>query len=283
MLKISSQYPKKRAFITGGGSGLGEAYCLELAADGWIIGLTDVRQDSLDQAAEKIRAAGGTPHTYCFDVRDRAAYAAAIEEYMATVGGVDLLVNNAGVAGGGALGEYTIEDWDWIVGINLMGVVNGCHLFLPHLKAQQSGMILNTASAAAFSPVPKMTAYCSTKAAVKMFSEVLYNELHPDGIRVSVLMPEFFQTNLFDGARGPEMEQAKHLITTAPYTAAQVARLALDQAADDKLHIVFGKEAKVIWRLIRWFPMFTLGRIRKEMDRREAKIIREMAEQKAKA
>ncbi len=281
MLKLTTQYPKKRAFITGGGSGLGEAYALLLAADGWTIGITDLRQESLAQAAEKIRAAGGSPLTFCFDVRDRAAYAAAIEDFLAQAGGVDLVVNNAGVAGGGALGAYSLEDWDWLMGINFMGVVNGCHLFLPQLKAQQSGMLLNTASAAAFSPVPKMTAYCSAKAAVKMFSEVLYNELHPDGIRVAVVMPEFFRTNLHEGARGPEAEQAKYMLVNAPYTADQVARQALDQAADGHLHIVFGKEAKIIYRLIRLFPMFTLGRIRRELIRRETKINQDLAGRRA--
>lgn len=279
MLNITNLYPEKRAFITGGGSGLGEAYALQLAADGWTVGIADMRQESLDQAAEKIQQAGGKPLAYCLDVRDRETYQSVIDDFIGAAGGIDLLVNNAGVAGGGALGEYTIDDWDWIMGINVMGVVNGCHYFLPHFKKQQSGMILNTASAAAFSPVPKMSAYCAGKAAVKMFSEVLYNELHADGIRVSVVMPEFFRTNLHVGARGPEVEQAKYLLVNAPYTADQVARQALDQAADGRLHIVFGKEANVIWRIMRWFPMFGLGRIRKELNKREEKVNRELARQ----
>jgi len=271
-LPISQKFPKRRAFITGAGSGLGAALAKALAADGWTLGLNDRSEEPVRATAEDVVHLGGIAHVYAFDVTDRDAYAAAVEAFLATVGGVDLVVNNAGVAVSGLVGETPLADWDWIIGINFVGVLHGCHFFTPVLKKQGAGHILNISSAAGFVPVPKMAAYCSTKAAVKMLSEVLHNELHPHGVGVSALMPEFFRTNIIDNMRGPEKEQAHFVLDNAPYSAEQVVARVLAGVAQGQLHIVFGRQANVIWRLIRWMPARTMGLMRANHRRMEASI-----------
>lgn len=277
-MRISERYPGRRAFVTGAGSGLGLAFCELLARDGWTIGMTDVRPEALSEAAAGIRSAGAAVSEYVFDVTDRPAFAEALDAFVAEAGGLDLMVNNAGVAGGGYMGEYSLEDWDWLMGINLNGVVNGCHFATPVLKQQGSGHIINIASAAAFTPVPRMTAYCTAKAGVKMLSEVLFTELENEGVGVTVGMPEFFQTNLHERTRGQTIAEAKWMITRSRYKAEEVAQTILDAAAAGRLHAVFGKEAKIVSRLMRLFPIWSMRRIRRTMEFRQAHFEKRRAE-----
>lgn len=254
MLGVSIKYPKKRAFVTGAASGFGKAICALLAADGWKLAMCDVNKERLKEAAREMEALGGTAYEYVLDVTDRKAYQKVIAAFVEETGGVDLVFNNAGVAGGGAFGEFSLEDWDWLIDINLMGVVNGCHFFTPILKGQRSGHIINTASAAALFPVPNMTAYCCAKTAVKMLSEVMHNELVDYGIGVSVVMPEFFQTNLWENTRGGNAKEAKAMITKAKYTADDVARHTLACVAAGDLWITFPKFVRVLWWIGRFSP-----------------------------
>ena len=181
------------------------------------------------------------------------------------------------------MGEYELDDWDWLIGINLMGVVNGCHFAVPHLKRQRSGHLINIASAAAFIPVPNMAAYCAAKAGVKMISEVLYNELFDDKVLVSVAMPEFFRTNLHVSMRGPLSNEARFLVKKARYTAEEVATAILEGAGEGRLHIVFGREAAILWRWLRWLPMRTMAKIRTVRKQREevvrARVAKMLAEE----
>src|SRR4051812_38224004 len=121
--KLSERHPKKRAFITGGGGGLGRALSLALAKDGWTIGISDIKEEALAQSKKVIEEAGGKAYTYKFDVSNRADYKIAFDDFVSKAGGLDLLVNNAGVGDGGLVGEYALEHWDWITGINQMAAV----------------------------------------------------------------------------------------------------------------------------------------------------------------
>ena len=214
----------------------------------------DRNGERLAGATEEVRDAGATVHDHVFDITDRAGFQEAADAFVREAGGVDLVVNNAGVALGGAMGEYTPEDWDWLIGINLTGVFNGCHAFLPVLKQQQSGHFLNVASAAGFVPAPRMTAYCAAKAGVRMMTEVLHNELAPDGIGCTVLMPEFFRTNLHESLRGPDIELATKMITRSDLTAEGAAAYALEAVGKGKLHAVYSWRARLLWRLVRYCP-----------------------------
>ena len=112
--KLSEKHPKKRAFITGAGGGLGRGLSLALAKDGWTIGISDLKEEALAESKKLIEAAGGKAHTYQFDVSKREDYKKAFDDYVAKVGGLDLLINNAGVGDGGLFGDYALENWEWI-------------------------------------------------------------------------------------------------------------------------------------------------------------------------
>lgn len=276
-MTLRDRFPQRRVFITGAASGLGFALCTQLAPEGWTIGMADMRRDALEEAAAEIARLGATTHAYVLDVTCRPAFQAAVDDFAEAAGGIDVFINNAGVAGGGPMGEYALEDWDWLLGINLMGVVHGCHFAVPHLRRQPRSHLINIASAAAFVPVPGMAAYCAAKAAVKMVSEVLHNELHDDHVGVSVAMPEFFRTNLHERMRGSLAAEARLLITKSPYSAGEVARAILEGAAAGQLHIVFGREAHILWRWLRWLPMRTMAKIRVVRKQREEKLRRHIA------
>lgn len=256
MLKLSERYPTKRALITGAGSGIGEALSLQLAADQWHIALCDVNGTNMEEAAARVEAAGGQSHPYAFDVRDRDAYSRAVEDFAGRTGGLDLLINNAGIGSGGAVGSMSLEDWDTTLSINLMGVVNGLHFCVPVLKAQQSGHIINTASAAAWAAMPNMAAYNASKAAVLAISETLYTELLPYNVGVSCLMPTYIRTGLDRTLIGtPEMKKtAVKLITKSGYTPEEVAAYTLERAGLGSLYIVFPGEVRKVWKMKRLLP-----------------------------
>src|SRR3546814_5641416 len=130
------------------------------------------------------------------DVRSEADLITAREQMVKQFGCVDLLFNNAGVAQSGPIDETTMDDWQWIVAINLLGVVRGCRVFTPLMKTQGSGVIVNIASMAGLIHPPQMAAYNTTKAAVVALSETLKAELHRYGIQVSVVCQAFFRTKI---------------------------------------------------------------------------------------
>ncbi|MBS1613032.1 MAG: SDR family NAD(P)-dependent oxidoreductase, partial [Bacteroidetes bacterium] len=111
--QLTQQHPKKRAFITGGGGGLGRALALALANDGWTVGITDIKSEALAESKQLIEAAGGKAFTYQFDVSKREEYKKAFDEFIASAGGIDVLINNAGVGDGGLFGEYSLDNWEW--------------------------------------------------------------------------------------------------------------------------------------------------------------------------
>jgi len=157
----------KVAFITGGGSGIGLGLARVLAEAGMKVVIADVRQDHLDEAAQTLRREGGTVHAVRLDVSDRKAMAAAADETVRTFGKVHVLCNNAGVSLFGPMDAATYDDWDWMLDVNLRGVVNGLVSFVPHLKAHgEGGHVVNTASMAGLIVGPGMGLYSASKFAV---------------------------------------------------------------------------------------------------------------------
>ena len=272
MHPLSRRYPHKRAFVTGAASGLGEALCLRLATEGWQLVMVD-RSERLEATAGRVQAAGARVTPITLDVTDRAAYADVVERVCADLGGMDLVFNNAGVAATGVVGEGALEDWEWLLDINLRGVITGCHLFTPILKAQGSGHIANTASMAALVPVPGMGAYCVSKAAVRTLSDVLWGEVSGHGVDVSVIMPEFFQTNLADTARG-DAEAARTMIERSGRSADDVAEYVLKAMAKRELHILYPPSMKSVWWAKRLAPANLLKVVRKVSERERAKMDR---------
>ena len=248
--------PQPRAVVTGAGSGLGRALCQELARRGARILASDI---DLDAVAKTVGALGSSgAHPARCDVTNLAEVEALACEAERLLGGVDLVINNAGVAVGGSIGDIPIEDWQWVVGVNLWGVIHGCHVFTPRLRAQQRGHILNVASAAGLLCMPNLGPYNATKSAVVALSETLYAELAPDGVGVSVLCPTFFQTNIANAARldgnAELLDTVRQLMASARVQADDVARAALDGVARGDLHILPHADGRWLWRLKRLNP-----------------------------
>lgn len=244
-----------RVVITGAGSGLGAALCDVLADRGAHIVAADV---NLAAATATAARCGSRVHAVQCDVSDLAAVEHLAEEADRLLGRLDLLVNNAGVAVAGRVGDVPLADWKWVIDVNVWGVVHGCHVFVPKLRAQKHGHILNVASAAGMIAMPMMGPYNVTKAAVVALSETLYAELADDGIGVSVLCPSFFPTNLTRSPRTSVDEgvrrAALRLVESGGWTAREIAEAALEGIDGGALHVTPQFDIRWAWRLKRLAP-----------------------------
>lgn len=276
MYLLSRSHPAKRAFITGAASGLGKAFCIELAKDGWNLGMADINVKELETAAAEINTFGGTTWLYPLDVSDKEQYAKVAQAFLTDAGGIDLLFNNAGVGDGGAFEEYGLENYEWMVGINQMGVVYGCHYFIPAMKKQRSGHILNTASAAAIGCAPTMGAYNMTKAAVVAISETLYGELMDHNIQVSCIQPTYFRTNVVQYARGGELvKKATQLfIEKSGLEADIVAQEILNRAGKKELYIILPEAARKMWFFKRLAPTWFRKKVKEQFMAAMSKAMR---------
>ncbi len=246
-----------RVVITGAGSGLGRAVALEAVRRGSRIVVSDIRVDRLEETARLVLEAGGEAIERVCDVSDPDAVESLIEMAFAELGGVDLLVNNAGVAVGGLIGDVPLEDWAFVVDVNLWGVIYGCHFCLPRMREQGGGCILNVASAAGLMSSPKLGPYNVTKSAVVSLSETLDAELLKSPVNVRVLCPTFFATNLLEGARTTEPQalgSADRLMQQSRYSAEDIARAALDGVTRRDLYIVPMLDGRLLWRVKRISP-----------------------------
>lgn len=244
-----------RAVITGGGSGLGAALCSELAGRGARVLAADLNEDAAQAVAARC---GSGAHAVRCDVSKLGDVEALAEAADRLIGGVDLVVNNAGVAVAGKVGEVPIEDWRWIIDINLWGVIHGCHVFAPRLEAQRKGHIVNVASAAGLLSPPRMAPYNVTKAAVIALSETLHADLRPAGVGVTALCPTFFKTNLTKTARtagDPSLRgKAKDLVEKSKVTAESIARATLEGVERDAMFVQPQADGRWMWRLKRLAP-----------------------------
>jgi NAD(P)-dependent dehydrogenase (short-subunit alcohol dehydrogenase family) len=190
----------KVAFITGGGSGvaLGQAKVFAEEA-GMKVALADIRQDHLDAAMSWFAQRKLAAHAIRLDITDRKEYVRAADEVERVLGPVDLLCNTAGVSQFGPLEQATDDDWDWQLDVNVKGTINGVQTFLPRMLARRAGgHIVNTASMSAFVALPNTAIYCTSKYAVRGFSESLRVELDKHGIGVSLLCPGAVNTNIHE-------------------------------------------------------------------------------------
>jgi NAD(P)-dependent dehydrogenase (short-subunit alcohol dehydrogenase family) len=227
-----------RVLVTGAASGLGAALVARFVADGHQVLSTDVAEEGEGTAYLKL------------DVRRAEDWDAAVAWCEQNWGGLDILVNNAGIATGGRIDVETLDEWDRVVDINLMGVVRGCRAFAPLFKRQRSGHIVNTASAAGLVHPPMMSSYNTVKAGVVALSETLSHELHPYGVTVSVVCPSFFRTNLADSIRGADSAMgatARQLIEKSPRSADDIAIAVLAGIKKKQFLIVPDRPARIAW------------------------------------
>ena len=274
----------KVAFITGGASGMGLAMARSFAAAGMKVAIADVEQDALDRVKAEFNASNAEVITLQVDVTDRAAMEAAADATEAAFDKVHVLVNNAGVAVGGSLDQMSYEDWDWVMGVNLNGVVNGLQAFVQRIKAHgEGGHVVNTASLAGHFAIPGLGVYTATKYAVVGISETLRADLKQHDIGVSVLCPGVVNTNIFDSGRNrpshlqgetdtakmvlsedvaePEREQRMAEMMARALDPAVVGDMVLHSIQEDEFYIfshpevepmVSGRAAEVTDAFARW-------------------------------
>ena len=180
----------KVALVTGGSRGIGLAIARALVADGVQVSITGRGAAHLSAARQKIEAAGpGAVETFQADVRRYDEVKGAIDATVSRFGGLDFLVNNAGIGIFTDVASMTPAQWSEVIDTNLTGVFNACQAALPHLRQRGGGFIINISSLAGKNPFKGAAAYCASKAALNAFSEVLMQEVRYDNIRVSYVMP----------------------------------------------------------------------------------------------
>lgn len=246
-----------RVFITGGASGLGRAIAERYAKARARVAIADVNDA---RGAETLAALRGVAvdadYIHCDVTRDEDLVAAR-DRLVERWGGVDVVVNNAGVAMAGGIEDISVDDWRWIIDINLLGVVRGCRVFTPVFKRQKSGHFVNVASMAGLLDVPFMSGYNATKAAVVSLSETLQNELAGDGVGVSVVCPSFFQTNLAESLRAPDAAfhaVVNKLLARGSITAADVAEGVYEAVRAKRFYVLPHASGRTAWLLKRFLP-----------------------------
>jgi len=192
----------KTAVITGGASGIGLATAHQLAASGMNLVLGDIEEGPLGEAVASLRGFGAHVVGVTCDVSSEEDVIALRDSALAEFGAAHVIFNNAGVVGGPSLGTPK-KVWDWVMAVNVDGVINGINAFAPHFLERNEGHIVNTASLAGLGGVPGTGAYCASKFAVVGISESLFHELALLGsdVHVSVLCPGFVKTRIFESER----------------------------------------------------------------------------------
>ncbi len=245
----------RRVLITGAASGLGKSLALRFAADGWRVAVCDLDEDRLSQTAEEIDRAGGT----CMYLRADVTSEQDIEQLAESVsdhwGGLDVLVNNAGIAIAGRTDETSMEEWRRIFEVNFFGVLRTTQAMLPLIA--QGGHIINVASFAGIAAAPGLVAYNTTKAAVISFSESLRAELVDREIGVSVACPAFFKTRLMETSGAPHDKtraMVERVMERSKITADDVAEQVFASVRTRQFMLIPHVDARWYWRWKRFFP-----------------------------
>jgi NAD(P)-dependent dehydrogenase (short-subunit alcohol dehydrogenase family) len=250
------------AVVTGAASGIGRALAARLAREGASLAIADVNQTGLEETARMINGASGKISAHIVDVSDKERVAAFVDEVVAAHGRASLLINNAGVGLIGATEQISIEDIEWLMGINFWGVVYGVKYFLPVLRQQPQAHIVNISSVFGIIGPAGHSAYAASKFAVRGFSEALRHELAKGNVKVSVVHPGGIKTNIANDARpGAGVSKATVEKERAIFNAA--ARTTPEAAAErivrgvlrDEERILIGPDAWLIDRIQRWAPV----------------------------
>ena len=246
------------AVVTGAGSGIGRAFALEIARRGGAVVVSDINLETAQETVAQVEAAGGRAWALHCDVTSlEAVQQMADEAERLLQAPVDLVINNAGVGvGGKPIGEISMADWEWTVGINMWGVVYGCHVFAPKLRALGRGGIINVCSTASFAAAPMMGPYNLTKAAVLALSETLAAETAGTGVSVTALCPTVVKTNIFqagriDASATPLMNK---LVAWTGVSADGVVTKTLNALDRGELYVLPQLDARMIWRAKRFIP-----------------------------
>ena len=249
------------ALITGASQGIGKATALLFAEKGYDLIITARTKDKLETVAEKISNLGRQVLAIPTDVGDRNGVETLINLGIERFSQIDVLVNNAGICMTAPMAETTIEDWERIINVNLWGYIYTIKALLPHFLAKKQGCIINVGSFGGKVPLPKMTAYCTSKYAITGLTETLRLELEPQGIQVSGIHPsvtnsDFMERAIFKNSNPEQMEQL--LSTPFVSQSEDVAKAIWHAVRHSQAEVVVGS-AKVPTFLHRLFPSLTQG------------------------
>jgi short-subunit dehydrogenase len=253
-------FEDKVAVITGGGSGIGQALACQLGEKGCHLALVDVNEAGMKETKKRLRGNKIKISLHVTDVSSEKAMKALAEEVITRHGRVNMLFNNAGITYAKSFEGHSLADWKKIIGINIWGVVYGCHFFLPHLKEQAgSAHIINLSSMVAFMGPPEQTSYSATKSAIKGFSESLWAELHGEGVGVTVVHPGAIRTNIMDEAmKSAENQDAfartQAMVDKMAMPVEKAAKQILKAVRKDRMRVVVGADAKLFESAKRAMP-----------------------------
>ncbi|KAB7613373.1 SDR family oxidoreductase [Amylibacter sp. SFDW26] len=268
----------QRIFITGGASGLGRAMAEIYVRNGDKVCIADIDDEAGAETFTQLQSMGGSAHYVHCDVRQEDDFASAASWLKNNWGGVDIIINNAGVAQMGPIDKTSIEDWQWIIDINILSIAKSSRVFVPMLKKQGHGRIVNIASMAGLLHMPNASAYNATKAAVVAISETMLLELEDFGIDISVVCPAFFRTNLAKNMRASDPEQervTKRLVERSRIGVEEISKAVVDGITKGDIHIFTHPQARQAWMMKRYLPfgMF-LNKIRKQMKKLDERMAR---------
>lgn len=252
----------RTVLVTGAGSGIGRELALLAARRGADLVVCDVDEPGLAEVESAVRDRGPGVLARQVDVASREQMRDFAEAVHAEAGPVDLLINNAGVGLGAGFLDTELEDWDWILGVNVLGVVHGCHFFVPRMVERGAGgHVVNLSSMAGFFATPSLSAYSATKFAVLGFSEALREELRPHGIGVTAICPGLINTPITRTARArgsladpAARERAVALYARRGYGPDRVARNILRAVERDRTVVPVAAEAWIAYALKRVSP-----------------------------
>lgn len=260
--------------VTGAGSGIGQATALALAGQGARVAVTDLNLESAQGTADRIRQRGGEARAFAMDVADPAAVRETLAQIQTSLGNPSLLINNAGIAVGGYFLDTSLESWQKIISINLMGVVHCCQAFVPAMVLSgKPGHVVNIASMLGYTGMRGVTAYCATKFGVLGFSESLRAELCDHAIGVSAICPGMIRTNIITASilESAELDvEAKRkeidaLYEKRNYPPERVARAVISAIRRNRAVVPVTPEAWVAYYAKRWLPGVVRWLSRREM------------------
>ncbi|PCI67119.1 MAG: short chain dehydrogenase [Gammaproteobacteria bacterium] len=262
-----ARFTKKRVLITGGASGLGKAIVMKFAKLGWKIAVVDINIDGAKQVAEDANKLGAEAIALYCNIGEDEHFISIAKDLKSRWDGLDIIVNNAGIATTGMMVDCPPEQWHRAINLNLTSVYRGCNYWLPLMEQDGPGHVVNTASAAGIMLAPSMLSYNVSKAGVVALSDTLRSELAYRNIGVSVICPAFFKTNLLD-SMSPSEQGLKPLVQkwmeNSKITADDVAMDVINGIEKDTFMVISHDYARKAYRFKRFFPkMFMKGMIKK--------------------
>ncbi|HEX3593948.1 MAG TPA: SDR family NAD(P)-dependent oxidoreductase [Polyangiaceae bacterium] len=270
-------FANKSVVVTGAASGIGQATAIAFAERGAKLFLCDIDHPRLAGTVQAVGRTGAEVHSFEVDVSNRDAMKSFAETVHSRIPAVDVLVNNAGVGLGGGFLDTTLDDWEWILSINLLGVVHGCHFFVPQMvRAARRGQVVNVASAAGLLAPPDLAAYGATKYAVVGLSEALREELRPHDISVTTICPGMINTPItrssrLRGARAGSRERLIRMYEDRGYGPERVAEAIVGAVVHRRGLVPVTPEAWLLYVLKRVMPNVTPQLLQRIVEARLAR------------